>query len=89
MSSLQRVKAAHKHSIRHRNEITNSHICGCFHCLYIFKPTEVDHWIDKNDKDVGQTAMCPKCSIDTVIGDQSGYPVNNDFLSSMKNYWCS
>jgi hypothetical protein len=88
MSSLVRVKAAHKRSINHRNEIIASSLCGCFNCLYIFKPTDVDQWVDKNVKGIGQTAICPKCSIDTIIGDSSGFPINNDFLLSMKRHWC-
>lgn len=87
--SLENIKLAHKRSINHRNEIVQSDLCGCFNCLYIFAPNEIDHWIDKNELGVGQTAMCPKCSVDTVLGDKSNYPITFDFLTSMKRYWCS
>ena len=89
MTSLERVKAAHKRSIMHRREILDSRFCGCFYCLFIFEPTNLDLWTDKNEAGVGQTALCPKCSIDSVIGDKSGYPINIDFLRSMQNHWFS
>ena len=86
---LDIVIAAHKRSIRHRNEILQSDICGCFNCLNIFNPSDIEHWIDKNENGIGQTAMCPKCSVDTVLGSKSGYTINSDFLTAMKRYWCS
>ncbi len=75
---------AHKHSINHYKEIMESEICGCFHCFEIFKPTRIYEWID--DK-IEQTAMCPECAIDSVIGSKSGYPITMEFLQKMNNYW--
>jgi len=87
MNSLERVKAAHKKSIHHRSEIMASKVCGCFCCGHIFSPKEIEQWTDKNGKGVGQTAFCPKCSIDSVIGDSSGFPIIPEFLVAMKEYW--
>jgi hypothetical protein len=39
-----------------------------------------------NDKR-GQTALCPKCGIDSVLGDACGYPLTEDLLSRMHQYW--
>jgi len=89
MNSLERVKAAHKKSIFHRSDITASKICGCFHCGHIFPPLEIEQWTHKNGKGIGQTALCPKCSIDSVIGDKSGFPVISKFLGAMKDHWFS
>ena len=74
--------AAHKHSSRHRTEIEESNLCGCFYCLQVFEPSIIDFWID--DK---TTAMCPRCGIDSVIGSKSGYPLTVEFLQQMKNHW--
>ncbi len=76
---------AHKHSSYHRVELKNSEVCGCFYCLHIFKPTEIKWycWTDKWDG-TNQTALCPKCGIDSVIGSASGYPITHEFLQSMK-----
>jgi len=77
---------AHKHSIRHRDEITTSDKCGCFYCLAIFSPDELDDWVDE-ENGVPQTALCCKCGIDSVIGSASGFPITCEFLALMKAHW--
>lgn len=75
---------AHQHSINHKVEIEKSKLCGCFYCLHTFQPTEIIEWIvSVND----EFAMCPKCGIDSVIGDASGYPVTDEFLREMNQHW--
>ena len=78
---------AHRHSCRHLAEIEASALCGCFYCLTIFGPADITVWVEKDFQKVGQTALCPRCGIDSVIGSESGYPITVDFLSMMKNYW--
>lgn len=73
---------AHTHSSGHRSEIATSKQCGCFYCLYKFSPTEIKNWVDE-----GKTALCPKCEIDSVLGDASGYPITTAFLKEMHKYW--
>ncbi len=77
---------AHKHSSHHRKEVVHSETCGCFYCLSIFQPNEIEEWIDERDG-IGQTAMCPKCSIDSVIGSNSGFPITKEFLEKMHQHW--
>ncbi len=81
--------AAHKHSSRYRQEVLSSKLCGCFHCLSIYAPDEISplEWIDEDSFDVGQTARCPKCGIDSVIGADSGYPITLEFLAKMEQHW--
>ncbi|MCE7962609.1 MAG: hypothetical protein DYH05_08955 [Acidobacteria bacterium ACB1] len=31
--------------------------------------------------------LCPKCGIDSVIGSNSGYPINDEFLRRMRSHW--
>jgi hypothetical protein len=76
------VREAHKHSIRHRDEIMGSTHCGCFYCCAMFPARDIADWTDDGD-----TALCPKCGIDSVIGDRSGFPVSVEFLASMKTHW--
>jgi uncharacterized paraquat-inducible protein A len=74
---------AHKASINHRSQIEASHLCGCFHCRKTFEPSKIDEWVDDEE-----TAMCPRCGIDSVIGDASGFPaVEPEFLSAMHRLW--
>ena len=77
---------AHRHSIRHRDEILVSEVRGCFHCCETFAPSEIDEWTDEWEG-VGQTALCPRCGIDSVIGLASGYPVTGEFLKQMHDHW--
>lgn len=73
---------AHKHSIRNRAELLSSDLCGCFHCLSVFAPSEIgEFWDDE------MTATCPRCGIDSVIGSSSGFPIETDFLRAMNAKW--
>ncbi len=76
------IVAAHNHSIEHREEIVASEVCGCFYCMSVFRPEEITEWTDD-----GKTAICPRCSIDSVIGSKSGYPIAPEFLRSMHKHW--
>ena len=77
------IKLAHKGSSLHKEELLNAKLCGCFHCKKTFLPTEIKEWVDDDD-----TALCPKCGIDSVLG--SNYPIDNKlFLSEMHRYWFS
>jgi hypothetical protein len=77
---------AHQHSMRNRDELLLSERCGCFYCGAIFSPEEVEEWVDE-DQGVAQTALCPRCGIDAVIGSKSGYPMTTHFLGIMKIRW--
>lgn len=77
---------AHRHSIRHRDEILASSQCGCFYCEALYSPAEVTDWVDEWEG-VGQTALCPRCGIDSVIGSECGYPLTPEFLSDMRTHW--
>ncbi len=75
---------AHKHCANHEDEITRSTACGCFYCLAVFAPAEIEDWVD----DEPRTALCPRCGIDSVIGDASSFPVKEEgFLGDMNVYW--
>ncbi len=73
---------AHDHCRRNRAELEQSELCGCFYCMKVFPPTAIREWIDKD-----QTAMCPYCEIDSVIGSASAYPVTPEFLERMHAQW--
>lgn len=78
---------AHRHSVRHRDEVASSGTCGCFYCLAMFQPNEIKDWVDQSElKPEGVTALCPRCEIDSVIGSASGYPITKPFLWEMQSY---
>lgn len=80
------ILEAHKRSIFHRSEIEQSLVCGCFYCLEIFAPVEISDWADQGNPR-GETALCPKCGIDSVIGSESGFPIEKEFLQAMRRHW--
>ena len=75
--------AAHKLSVGNRDDILASELCGCFHCLKTFPPRRVAEWIEEPRKK-GETAMCPYCGIDSVLGEKSGFPITRRFLGAMQ-----
>lgn len=77
---------AHTRSSFHRQEVLSSKVCGCFYCLAVFEPDAIAGWID-DENSIGQTALCPKCGIDSVIGSGSGFPITKEFLGKMHSYW--
>ena len=58
--------SAHEWSNYNRETLKESNVCGCFYCLEVFPPSEIERWLVGED-----TALCPKCGIDSVI--ISGY----------------
>ena len=51
---------AHKFSSNNKEALQNDKKCGCFYCLKIFDPKEINFWI----KDNTETAVCPYCCIE-------------------------
>lgn len=78
--TTEQIEAAYAHTIRNRAELLKSHNCCCIDCRHIFPSEEVVDWIDD-----GQTAMCPYCDTDAVIGDASRYQFTEDFINPLHN----
>ena len=75
---------AHRFSSNNKEMLEKDNKCGCFNCLNIFHPSEIKEWLDC---DIGHTALCPYCGIDSVIGESSGYPITKEFLKKMQDKW--
>ncbi len=73
------IREIHMHSARNRQEIERSSQCGCFSCGRIFDASEVEDYIDNEE-----TALCPYCDIDAVVGDASGVVLSQELLKEMK-----
>ncbi|MGX6444887.1 cytoplasmic protein [Neobacillus sp. K501] len=78
----EKYRFAHKFSSHHREQLGKDTKCGCFFCLEVFSPTKITDWCDDED-----TAICPYCSIDSIIGESSGYPITKEFLTEMNKVW--
>ncbi len=79
----QNIIVAHSFCTNNKPMLLHDRKCGCFFCLSIFAPSEIHEWVH----DAKETALCPYCGIDSVIGESSGYPITEEFLSKMKDYW--
>ena len=73
---------AGKASFENWNSVKNSKMCGCYYCCSIFPSTDItdDDWTPDPH---GRTVLCPKCYIDSVIGDASGIPIRKDVLEEL------
>ena len=78
----QNLEQVYKHSKNNKQEIDKSDTCGCFYCREMFVPKEIKNWI-KDEK--GDTALCPYCQIDAVIGNASGFEINKKLLEELYN----
>jgi len=86
MTSID-LEAAHDASSGHRAHVQRSETCGCFYCEQQYSPREIEEWVDADETGEGQTALCPRCGIDSVIGSASGYPITKEFLEAMNRRW--
>lgn len=52
----------HKKSLYNKEALEKTNLCGCFYCCETYKTNEIKEWTDN-----GNTAICPKCGIDSII----------------------
>lgn len=81
------LKKAHKLCINNKPALDKVAVCGCFYCLSIYKPSEIEEWLFAEPADTLGTALCPYCGIDSVLSESCGYPITRDFLAKMEKYW--
>ena len=78
------LQSAHDRSFRNKPNIVASALCGCFYCRKTCAPSDVREWVRVEE----DTALCPHCGIDALIGDASGLPVTDAaFLFEMYEHY--
>lgn len=77
----EQIRNASQTSFKSRQVIEKSKMAGCFHCCKIFPAAEIDEWWDED-----RTPVCPRCGIDSVLGDATGYPINEQALEKIRDY---
>lgn len=50
-----------KCTIYNKQKLKESNNCGCYYCFSVYTYSKIDDWCDR-----GETAICPKCGIDSV-----------------------
>lgn len=79
--SKEELEKAHKHSFKNKDEVAKSIKCVCFHCFRTFPPKEIETYLGENDGK--ETALCPYCMCDTIIGDASGITLSDDLIDAI------
>lgn len=75
------LKALHDKSRLNRPWLAASLVCGCFYCLQVFRFDQIVEWVEN-----GETALCPYCGIDSVLGFDTKQ-ADNDLLQRMHDKW--
>ena len=76
------MKKLHAYSSHNRSMIERSKRCYCFNCMHIMDSSDIEVYIDGD-----QTALCPECSIDSIIPDCVDEELNDGVISEMNKYW--
>lgn len=94
MTTANPLLAAYRYLSNNWAQIGSSRVCGCCNCMQVFGRDEIVAWsgldldrVDDPQAVDAQTALCPKCGSEAVIGDKSGYPVTVAFLTAMNEAW--
>ncbi|PWJ69513.1 hypothetical protein B0O40_1882 [Ruminococcaceae bacterium R-25] len=43
---------AHKFSNNHMEQLKKDKVCGCFNCLRIYAPSEIEEWLVSEDENI-------------------------------------
>lgn len=80
--NVEELIKLHKCATYNRKDLEVADACGCFYCKNIFYPGDITEWTDK-----GQTAICPKCGVDSVISNKKNYKVTKEDLEILNKYY--
>lgn len=81
MLPFSELERASKAAYNNRETIGKATVCGCYYCLQEFPPQDVNEWTSDD------SALCPRCGIDSVIPDTSGLPLDRASLQAMHARW--
>lgn len=77
-----KMRKLHVYSSHNRELILRSNKCYCFYCKSIVSSNEIIEYIDNNE-----TALCPKCDIDSIIPDAIDDTIDQKVIDDMNQYW--
>jgi hypothetical protein len=86
------LESIHKFCTRNRELLSRSDSAGCFYCLEIYPPAEIQDWVDGLQVETGSladgvTALCARCGIDAVLPSAAPIPLTEETLRAMHAYW--
>ena len=79
------LKRLHKYCRNNCDLIRKSYKCYCFFCKSVF---EVNDYFESNMRyiDEGQNALCPNCSMDTLLPDAIDIKITKDVIDDLVDY---
>lgn len=81
--SVLELKDIHRLTMLNRKKIKKTHHrCGCFYCLNQYDSSAIIEWTDNK-----RTALCPFCQIDSVLYENTKYPLTSSLLEQMEKFW--
>jgi len=85
VANASQCSQAFEVSYYNHSQILQSGVCGCYECLETFPPEEIKEWDEDHGKPKREnTAICPYCGLDSVIGSKCGLPIETpSFLKSI------
>lgn len=82
MGEQKEIEELLSYAAHNKKIIADSRVAGCFCCLKAFPAKDVCEYSEDGD-----TALCPKCGIDSVVGDATGYEITPDALRDLRELW--
>ena len=82
MITNQQVREAPLYAMKNKKHIDRGEMCGCYYCLKVFNKSEIKEWTDNH-----QTALCPFCSVDSVLPETYGVPLDEQNLQMLYDHW--
>lgn len=76
-------QVASDNAIFNKPTLLKSKIASCYCCLETFPVTEITEYVDMDD----DTALCPMCGIDAVLGDATNLPICDiEYLKAINRF---
>lgn len=63
----EELQSWHRSSVSNRATLETITRCGCFCCCKTFPVLDIDEWVEDRS---GDTAICPRCSVDSVVASE-------------------
>lgn len=76
------IRKAPMYAFKNKEAVGASQICGCFNCLQIINVSDIEFWTDDDE-----TALCPNCTLDTLIAESLNVPLDEETLKKIRDHW--
>ena len=78
----EHLSTLHTYTLKNKSLIEKSKICYCYHCKNKILVEDIVDYLDE-----GETAVCPKCNVDSLIPDCIDEEITDKVIDDMNRYW--